>query len=126
MLNSIIARTVNFCIRHSLTVIVAALLLGGGSTWYASRHFAVNTDISKLLSPNLPWRKRELDYKAAFPQEAEGIIAVVEGPTPELASAAAKALTDRLSKQSTLFRSVRDAGAGEFFQRNGLLYLSTD
>jgi uncharacterized protein len=126
MLNSIIARTVNFCIRHSWTVIIAALLLGSASAWYASRHFAVNTDISKLLSPNLPWRQRELNYQAAFPQDAEGILAVVEGPTPELASAAAKALTDRLSKQPALFRSVQDAGAGEFFERNGLLYLSTD
>jgi uncharacterized protein len=125
MLNSTIVRTVGFCTRHMWLIIATALVLGSGSAWYASRHFAINTDISTLLSPDLPWRKHEIAYKAAFPQEAESIIAVVEGPTPELAGAAAKALTERLSGQTDLFRSVNEAGGGEFFDRNGLLYQST-
>ena len=32
-------------------------------------------------------------------------------------------MTDRLSPQSTFFRSVEAASSGEFFARNGLLYL---
>jgi uncharacterized protein len=126
MLNSIIARVVDTCVRHAWIVIAVSLVLGGGSSWYASRHFALNTDISKLLSSRLPWRQRELDFKTAFPQEAQGIIAVVQGPTPEFADAAAKALVDRLRQRTSLFRSVQIAGGGEFFDRNALLYLSTN
>jgi hopanoid biosynthesis associated RND transporter like protein HpnN len=104
-------------------VIVAATLLGAASAVYAARHFAISTDVSKLLSPDLPWRQRELAYQAAFPQQTESIVAVVEGPTPELATAAAAALTEELKQQLTLFRSVSIAGGDEFFERNKLLYL---
>jgi hopanoid biosynthesis associated RND transporter like protein HpnN len=104
-------------------VIVAAALLGAASAVYAARHFAISTDVSKLLSPDLPWRQRELAYQAAFPQQTESIVVVVEGPTPELATAAAAALTEELKQQPTLFRSVSIAGGDEFFERNKLLYL---
>jgi uncharacterized protein len=90
------------------------------------RHFAVDSAISHLLSPNLPWRQRELAYQAAFPEQGNSIIAVVSAPTPEFAGAATEALVDRLSLQSDRFRSVEAAQGGEFFARNGLLYLSRD
>jgi uncharacterized protein len=122
-MSSFIAHIVDFCTRRASLVIVAAALLGAGSAVYVARHFAISTDVSKLLSPDLPWRQRELAYQAAFPQQTESIVAVVEGPTPELANAAAVALADQLSQQSTLFRSVSVAGGGDFFERNKLLYL---
>ena len=123
-LNLHFARIADFCIRYSWLVIVATVLLGAGATYYVARHFAMNTDTRNLLSPHLPWRMRDLAYQTAFPQQAESILAVVTAATPEFASAAAKALTDRLSPQSTFFRSVAAASSGEFFARNGLLYLS--
>jgi uncharacterized protein len=122
--NKHFARIAGFCIRHSWLIIVATALLGAGAADYVARHFAMNTDIRNLLSPNLLWRKRELAYQTAFPQQAQSILAVVTAPTPEFASAAAKTLTDRLSPQSAFFRSVEAASSGEFFARNGLLYLS--
>src|SRR5262245_63134639 len=122
MLESSIARVVAFCTRHSLVVIVAALVLGVGSALYAARHFAIDTDISGLLSPDLPWRKAEAGYRNAFPQEAESILAVVAAPTPEFARAAATELAGRLSKESSLFRSVSNVSGGDFFARNSLLY----
>jgi uncharacterized protein len=77
MLHLHFSRLVDFCIRHSRLVIVIAVLLGAGSTAYVVRHFAINTDISNLLSPDLPWRKRDAAYLAAFPQQATSILAVV-------------------------------------------------
>jgi hypothetical protein len=123
-LNLRFARIADFCIRHAWLIIIATVLLGAGTADYVARHFAINTDTGNLLSPHLPWRKRDLAYQTAFQQQAESILAVVTAPTPEFASAAAKALTDRLSPQSTFFRSVEAASSGEFFARNGLLYLS--
>jgi hypothetical protein len=125
-MSSLIAHIVEFCTRRAWMVILAAALLGCGCAVYAARHFAISTDVRKLLSPDLPWRQRELAYQAAFPQQNESILAVVEAPTPELASAAAAALSDRLSQQPTLFHSAEVAGGGDFFERNKLLYLPTD
>ncbi len=125
-MSSFIAHIVEFCTRRAWMVILAAALLGCGCAVYAARHFAISTDVRKLLSPDLPWRQRELAYQAAFPQQNESILAVVEAPTPELASAAAAALSDRLSQQPTLFHSAEVAGGGDFFERNKLLYLPTD
>ena len=80
MLESVIVRVVSFCTRYSFAVVIIALVLGLGSAVYSVRHFAIDTDISGLLSPDLPWRKREADYKKAFPQEVESILAVIERP----------------------------------------------
>jgi uncharacterized protein len=56
MLKSIIIRTVDFCSRNALWVILAGVALGVVSGGYAARHFAITTDINQLISPDLPWR----------------------------------------------------------------------
>src|SRR5262245_36629246 len=56
MLASVISRVIAFCTRHNLVVIVTALVLGLGSVLYTARHFAIDTDTSRLLSSDLPWR----------------------------------------------------------------------
>jgi uncharacterized protein len=88
MLNRFIRRTADFCIRHRWLVIGFGVILGAHSATYAERHFGINSDISKLISANLPWRQRELAFQQAFPTHIESILAVVHAPTPELASAA--------------------------------------
>jgi uncharacterized protein len=126
MLSSIIGRSVDFCTRNALVVIAVGVALAAVSGLYTARHFAINTDVTNLISPDLPWRQRELAYEKAFPQSIESIIAVIHGPTPELTSAAASAVVDRLSKQPNLFHSVRDVAGGKFFQHNGLLFIPTE
>ena len=126
MLNSIIGRTVDFCTRNARLIIALGVIFAAACGLYTVRHFAVNTDLANLISSNLPWRQRELAYEKAFPQSIELIIAVIHGPTPELTGAAASAVVDRLSKRSDLFHSVRDVAGGTFFERNGLLFLSTE
>ena len=48
------------------------------------RHFAITTDINKLISPDLDWRQREIAYEKAFPGSFGSILVVVDAPTPEL------------------------------------------
>jgi uncharacterized protein len=109
--------------RHPLKIILAFLILTFVSGLYVVRHFSINTDVNALISADLPWRQRELAYESAFPQSTQGILAVVDAPTPELASAAATALADQLSEHNGLFRSVEELGGGRFFESNGLLFL---
>src|ERR1700761_7231178 len=109
--------------QHPLKVIVAFAILTFASGLYVVRHFSINTDVNALISADLPWRQRELAYESAFPESTQGILAVVDAPTPELAGAAATALADQLSKHDELFWSVEEIGGGRFFESNGLLFL---
>ena len=102
-----------------------SLLLAVGASYYAARHFAINTDINKLISPDLDWRKRDNQFEQAFDRE-KLILAVVEAPTPELASAASKALAAKLAGDTKHFESVQPLGSGEFFEKNGLLFLPVE
>ncbi|MBV8566931.1 MAG: MMPL family transporter [Methylobacteriaceae bacterium] len=124
-LNSVILRSIEFCTRRAWVVILVAVALATASCLYVGRHFAISTNLDNLISPDLAWRQRELAYESAFPQTYQLILGVVRAPTPELASAGAHALAEQLSQKSELFRSIEELGGGPFFQRNGLLFLST-
>src|SRR5438128_2329731 len=106
MLKSAIVRVVRFCIRIPLLVIAAWLAIAVGCGYYATKHFAINTDVSKLISRNLDWRQREIAFEDAFPGKYDSILIVLEAPTQELAALASKALEDKLNQNPALFRSV--------------------
>ena len=50
----------------------------------------------------------------------------MDAPTPELTSAAAKALAQKLTGDTKHFESVQPLGSGEFFEKNGLLFLPVE
>ncbi len=104
---------------------IVSLVLAIGAGFYTARNFSINTDINKLISPELDWRKRDNQFEEAFDRERL-ILAVVEAPTPELSSAATKALTQKLSGDTRNFESVTPLGSGEFFEKNGLLFLPVE
>ena len=82
MLTSAVLRMVGFCTRHPWPVIAIAAALMICSALYTATHFAITTDTDQLLPEDLPWRQHELAYREEFPQDQ--ILAVVQGPTPEL------------------------------------------
>jgi hypothetical protein len=50
--------------------------LGLGSASYVERHFGVNSNFDKLLSPNLPWAKRDAArFRADAASKSVGISA---------------------------------------------------
>ncbi|MEY9883768.1 MMPL family transporter [Bradyrhizobium sp. USDA 329] len=125
MLQSVVVAIVRACTRFASLVVVLGLLLSVGAGYYTARHFAINTDINSLISQNLDWRKRDQQFDQAFDQN-ETILAVIEARTPEMASAAADALYARLKDDKTNFQSMQQLGSGEFFEKNGLLFLPTE
>ena len=80
MLTSIVVAIVRACTRFATLVVIASLLLAVGASYYAAKHFAINTDINKLISPDLDWRIRDNQFERAFDRE-KLILAVVEAPT---------------------------------------------
>jgi len=125
VLTSIVVLIVRTCTRFAIPVVALSLILTIGASYYAVQNFAINTDINKLISPDLDWRKRDNQFEHAFERE-KLILAVVEASTPELAGAAAKALAAKLSGDTKHFESVQPLGSGEFFERNGLLFLPVE
>ncbi len=104
---------------------IISVLLSIGAGFYTARNFSINTDINKLISPDLDWRKRDNQFEEAFDRERL-ILAVVEAATPELTSSAAKALTAKLQADKKNFEAITALGSGEFFEKNGLLFLPTE
>jgi len=125
VLTSIVVAIVRTCTRFATLVVIFSLLLAIGAGFYTARNFSINTDINTLISPDLDWRKRDNQFERAFDRE-KLILAVVEAPTPELTNAAAKALAEKLSPDKKNFEAVTPLGSGEFFEKNGLLFLPVE
>ena len=126
MLKLKLAPIVNMCTRHPWKIITISLILLVVSGNYALRHFAINTDVNKLISRELDWRKREAEFEKAFPGHFGSTLVVLDAPTAEYAARAANELAAKFKSQPQLFHAVNDIGGSEFFLRNGLLYKSTE
>lgn len=113
------------CARRPWLVIAVAGALAASAFTYDVGHIAIDTDSAKLIAEDLPWRKRERAFDAAFPQRADLIAVVVDGATPELAEEATATLARRLSGQAGMYRAVWRPDGGPFFERAGLLFEST-
>jgi len=111
MLTSLVVRVIDVCTRQAWRVVAVGLLLALASGVYVARHFAIDSDINTLLSPDLGWRKRELAFEQAF-RRFERIVVVVQAPTPELTGEATAALAHAQKKNR--FRAVTQSGGGEF------------
>ena len=126
MLGRIVAGVVRFCTKFPWLIIVLSLAGAAVAVGYSAKHFAINTDINKLISPNLDWRLREAAFEKKFPGHFGSTLVVIDAPTAELTAAASADLSRKLVTQPNLFRSVQDLSDSEFFAHNGLLFRPTN
>ena len=126
MLQQAIVSTVDYCTKYARQVVGIAILLGLVTGIYAAGHFAIDADVNKLISKDLPWRQREAAFNKFFPSQEESMLAVVDAPTSEQATQATNALIQKLSAQKDHFHSIVEGGGGPFFQKNGLLFLPAE
>jgi hopanoid biosynthesis associated RND transporter like protein HpnN len=125
VLTSIVVAIVRTCTRFAPVTLVVGFALAIAAGVYTAHHFTINTDINTLISPNLDWRKRDQQFEQAFDRDRT-ILAVIDSPTPELTGSAEQALEPKLMSDTVHFSSVHPLGSGEFFEKNGLLFLPTD
>ncbi len=125
MLKSVVVTVVTACCRFPWLVVALAVIFTAGAAEYVRENFAISTDTSQLISARLPWRQREIQFDAAFPQQSDTIIVVLDAATPELADTASRTLAQALAGKPEHIESVRQPDASPFFERNGLLFLST-
>ena len=109
--------------RRARLVSLLGLVLGTLSLAYVVSRFAISTDTEQLISHKVAWRRHASDFDRAFPGKSDQIVVVVDGRTSELAEAGAAALAASLQTRHDLIRAVSRPAGGDFFDREGLLFL---
>lgn len=105
-----------------LALLILAATAAAG--WYAFGNLKVNTDTSAMLDAELPFQKRSLALREAFPQIKTDIIVIVRAATLDEADAFAADLKGAIAADKTGFEAVFAPAQEAFFAENGLLYLS--
>jgi len=113
-------------IRHPWLVILGFIIACGFTLRYTLDHLKVNTNTSDIISLDLPFQKNRLALERAFPQDIGTALLLVEGKTPETTAAAVRKIAALARQDHDHFTSVYVPDEGEFFARNGLLYLGLD
>ncbi|MEO8467090.1 MAG: MMPL family transporter [Gammaproteobacteria bacterium] len=101
--------------------LLATVLAG----WYAVGHLGINTDTANLISPSLPWRQHFNEFRQAFPVRDRNLLVVIDAASPAAADTFASALLAEMRRSPDTYHSILLQGEGEFFERNGFLYLPT-
>ena len=112
--------------RHAWLVLAASIVLTAVAGWYTVGHVAIDTDTSKMLDPDLPHMRASNALDAAFPRLPGDVVVYTESSHAGQAEDAADELVRRLRAHADIAHAVAQPGGGEFFARNGLLYLSPD
>ena len=117
---------ISFIQRRPAIIIIVTLLATSGVLFYLIHNFTINTDLNSMISEKLHFRKLEEDFSRAFPQLSDTIVIVLDADSAERAVSARKSIAERLQKEAGLFKTIYEPAGGEFFEKNGLLYLSTE
>jgi predicted RND superfamily exporter protein len=87
-------------------IVLAAVLLCAGSSYYVYEHLTVNTNTAEMLSPDLPFQQNQRRIDEAFPADAYTTLFVVDANSPEEAAQSATKLVDLLRAKPDRFASV--------------------
>lgn len=110
-------------LRHPWKIVLLFLLATGWTLNYAIHNLSVNANTAEMLSLDLPFQQNRIRLESAFPQDVSTFLMVVEGNTPEETAEAVEQFANALRERSADIKSVYIPDDGEFFARNGLLYL---
>jgi len=107
-------------------VVLATVLAAVLALWLAATRLGVNSDTVEMLDEELPFRQTWSRFREQFPNLDSTLLAVIEAPTPEQATRAAKQLRSALAERPDIARGVTWAAGSDFFAENGLLFLPLD
>ncbi len=124
--NKILAWQACFITRYAWLIVITALLLTGASIYYAKDHLGVNNNSSEMLSPDLPFQQNFKRLEAAFPQDTNAILFVVDTQSPEETAMLAEKLLKQLNNNSDFFESSYIPDDNAFFRQQAFLYLSNE
>jgi len=112
--------------RRARATVFAIVLMTLGLAVYTALFLGIDSDNLKLIPAELPSRRSHEAFIEHFPNLEEAMFVVIDADTPELARDSAARLAAALEPERDVFTDVYLPGGGEFFDRNGLLYLTPD
>jgi len=95
-----------WCQRWRWPVVVGFVLVAAGGGWYTLTYLGLDADLAHMISDDLPFHKRWLEYREAFPHLSETFVVVVEGPTPAVTVQVATELAEQIAQRRDDFASV--------------------
>ncbi len=123
MIERAISRLVAFAARRAWATTIVILALAAAAGFYATRHLGMDTDTSRMIASSAPWRT-ELDrVERLFPQNSGLLVIVIDAADSGSADAAADRLFAEMQARPDLFRELRRPDGGDFWTRNGILFL---
>lgn len=122
MIKAALERWTELVRRAGLWVLLAVIALAAAALNYTANNLGMNASTKEMLSPELPWRRLDLEYERHFPHHLDNIVAVVEAATPDQALDAAGLLHQRLREEQALFASVYYPPALPLFRESGMLF----
>ncbi|HEY5623149.1 MAG TPA: MMPL family transporter [Gammaproteobacteria bacterium] len=125
-IGSVLATWTRLVLRHRAATVAGGLALAVFAMYFAALNLGINTDTADMISPSLSWRQDYTAFRDRFAIRDRNIVIVVDAAIAEDAGHVANAIAAVLRESPELFGGVLVPGAGEFFDRFGLLYLSTD
>lgn len=111
------------CARRAPWVVAAALLVTGLLAGFAIPRLGVDTGTETMIDADVPFRRNEIAFSAAFPHAADLIVVVVDAPAPAAAEAAAARIAEALAARAERFEAVRRPDTLPFIESAGVLYL---
>ncbi|RJS93968.1 MMPL family transporter [Salinisphaera sp. Q1T1-3] len=125
-ISAALAAWIGLMTRHAALVVAAGVLLTLLVGAFAATHLSMDTDDANLISADVGWRQDYINYQHAFPVYTDNLVVVIDGSDADVAGAATDRLADAMRQRNDLFASVYEPGGGDFFARNGFLYLKPD
>ncbi len=112
--------------RLSVLIVLLFLSLAVAAGVHAARTLRIDTRTEDLISSELDFQRNQIEYEERFPRAKSSLVAVIDAASPERAEQAADLLAAALAGRTELFAEAYRPDGGEFFDRNGLLFLSAD
>lgn len=117
---------VDFTQERYRPLLLGCLVLVLVTGFFTVRNFRITTDLSEMISEDVPFRQTAREFREHFPQLEDTLVLVIKAPTPEQTTRIRQGLAERMRQRPELFQSVYTPGGGPFFERNGLLYLQEE
>lgn len=107
-------------------VLTCLILITLAFAFAAITKLGINSNNLDLISPKLESRINHAEFSAHFPNLENALLVVVDSNDAQTSERAAKRLENRLNQLPDTIETAYRTGGGDHFERNGLLYLSTE
>ena len=121
---ALIVNLVEFSRRNAVLVTAVVLLLALFGGHYTATHISIDTDIDKLINPDLPWRKQQKALDQRLPAERRPLRDRHRRQDARPGGRRAPPRSPKArSREGRCSRPCASPRAGDFFRHNGLLFL---